>query len=132
MAERAGGGLILVVDDDRDVRDSFVDVLTSSGYRALGAANGQLALDYLRTAAPPSVILLDLMMPVMDGFRFRAEQLKTPELAAVPVVLITADGNPAPQAASLGVADSLRKPVELDALLKVVARYVPGVGGEPA
>jgi len=75
---------VLVVEDDRDVRESLVAVLEDAGYRVMSAADGRAALDLLRAGPRPAVILLDLMMPVMDGFEFRAEQVRDPSLADVP------------------------------------------------
>jgi len=84
-------GPILVVDDDRDIRDSLVEVLGEHGYPVIGAGNGVEALEILRTSAPPpSLILLDLMMPVMDGREFRERQLENPALADIPVIVISA------------------------------------------
>src|SRR5579862_4602951 len=65
---------ILIVDDDPDIRDSLKEVLEDEGYEVNGVANGREALDYLRKSPRPCVILLDLMMPVMDGWQFRREQ----------------------------------------------------------
>ena len=65
---------ILIVDDDPDIRDSLKEVLEDEGYEVNGVANGREALDYLRKSPRPCVILLDLMMPVMDGWQFRKEQ----------------------------------------------------------
>ena len=82
---------IFVVDDEDMIRDSIVEFLDENGYEAVGAAHGRDALDKLTASEPrPCLILLDLMMPVMDGRSFREEQLQTPELAAIPVVLFSA------------------------------------------
>jgi CheY-like chemotaxis protein len=87
----ASRGTILVVDDDHDVRDSVIDLLGQHGYQAVGAGDGTEALDILRaSASPPDAILLDLMMPVMDGVRFRDEQLADPSLAGIPVIVMSA------------------------------------------
>ena len=114
---------ILVVDDDADIREALVDVLTDHGYAAKGVSNGREALDYLRGGERPRLILLDLMMPVMDGLQFRQEQLNDPDLSELPVLLISAGNDVAQSAKALGVADSMRKPLDLDQLLDVVARH---------
>ena len=114
---------ILIVDDDPDIRAALVDVLSDSGYAVRAASNGREALEILRTGAPPRLVLLDLMMPVMDGLQFRQEQLADPALRDVPVVVISAGSNVAESARSLGVAGYLRKPIDLDRLLEVIARH---------
>jgi CheY-like chemotaxis protein len=115
---------ILVVEDDRDLRDSIVEILAEHGYRPLPAANGREALDQLRQEREhPSLILLDLMMPVMDGFEFRQEQSADAELAAIPVVLLSAHASVADTAQELSVAAYLKKPVRLEILLEMVARF---------
>jgi CheY-like chemotaxis protein len=110
---------ILVVDDDVDIRDAITVVLQGEGYRVASAANGRDALDYLHRSAPPDLVLLDLMMPVMDGWQFRREQKRDPALASIPVVVISS----AASTLSLGVADFLQKPVAFDQLLNTVRRY---------
>jgi len=82
--------LILVVDDDEDLRESFAGVLEDAGYEAASAGNGREALDFLRSSPPPCLVLLDLMMPVMDGLSFITEKEADSELANIPVVVITA------------------------------------------
>lgn len=113
-------GTILVVDDDDDVRAALAEVLAEEGYRVTGATNGREALDCMRKGPRPDVILLDMMMPVMDGWQFRAEQQRDPRLAAIPVVVLSASPQYATE--TLDCACSLRKPVELDLLLETVAR----------
>src|SRR5687767_4763614 len=82
---------ILVVDDDRDIRESLIDVLEGQGYLVSGAENGQDALEYLRHApALPELILLDVMMPLMNGIQFRAAQRKNPVWIGIRVLVMTA------------------------------------------
>jgi CheY-like chemotaxis protein len=114
---------ILVVEDDEATRDALTLVLQASGYQVTTAANGQEALDALREPSPPCLILLDLMMPVMDGWQFRALQRQDPALAVIPVVLVSADGNTPQKAASLGAAGFIQKPVDVHALLDTVQRH---------
>jgi len=118
--------VVLVVDDDRDIRDSLVEVLEDHGYLAVGACNGREALDVLRdSAAPPCLILLDLMMPVMDGRGFREEQLKNPAWTEIPVIVISAYGDVDAQARALA-ADHLRKPLGMRPLIDAVRRHCSG------
>jgi CheY-like chemotaxis protein len=115
---------ILVVEDDADVREALAAILESSGYRVLEAGDGRQALERLRVAVPDvGLILLDLFMPTMNGWEFRAEQLRDPRLAAVPVVIITADATAAQRTANLGVTEFLTKPVDFDRLLDLVGRH---------
>jgi two-component system, chemotaxis family, chemotaxis protein CheY len=111
---------VLVVDDDRDIREVLTDALEAEGYRVVTAADGQEALDWLRSGARPCIILLDLMMPKMDGIQFRTEVLNDAELACIPVVVLSADPSAIVAAKSLSFAGSLRKPVPLEALLAAV------------
>jgi CheY-like chemotaxis protein len=112
---------VLVVDDDRDIRDVLTDALEAEGYRVVTAADGQDALNWLRAGTErPCVILLDLMMPKMDGIQLRTELLNDPELARIPVVVLSADPSAIVAAKSLSFAGSLRKPVPLEALLAAV------------
>jgi CheY-like chemotaxis protein len=114
---------ILVVDDDADIRDSLTDILGDEGYRVAGVRNGREALAYLATETRPSLILLDMMMPEMDGWKFRLEQQRSPELAAIPVVILSAHGNVREAALALGAADYLRKPLRIESLLEIAGRY---------
>lgn len=114
---------ILVVEDDRDIRDSVVEVLEDAGYRTSSAADGQQALTVLAQLTP-DVILLDLMMPVMNGFQFREQQLRAPALAAIPVLVITADADAKAKAASLRAAGVLQKPLKIQPLLDAIERVL--------
>ena len=113
---------ILIVDDDADIREALIDVLTDHGYRALAVGNGREALDHLRLGARPSLILLDAMMPVMDGLSFRREQLIDPELRGLPVLLISAASRTL-DTSDLGLVGVMSKPIDLDRLLAVIARH---------
>lgn len=124
---------VLVAEDDDDIREIVADVLRDRGYDLILAAGGREALEKLRAApVKPRVILLDLMMPDMDGGEFLAEQQRDAELARVPVVLLTASARAAQQHNDLPVAAWLFKPVELDQLLSTVAHYCPPVGDAAA
>jgi CheY-like chemotaxis protein len=118
---------ILLVDDDDDVREAFIDVLSDEGYEITTARNGCEALELLRRGPRPGIILLDLMMPVMDGFEFRAQQLADPSLADLPVVVLTA-GLVSERVRQLRPLACLTKPFDLDDLLRVVAATDGGAG----
>src|SRR4051794_18478515 len=81
---------VLLVDDDGSVRESLTELLEADGYRVVAAENGLRALALLRAGVRPSVVLLDIMMPEMDGWDFRLQQLRDPELALIPVVVVSA------------------------------------------
>jgi len=118
---------ILVVDDDADIRESVVDALSDEGYRVAGASDGGEALRLLRVEKlRPALILLDVMMPGMDGAAFRDAQLKDPELAGIPVVVFTANGSASDTALRLQADGYLKKPAPLDDLLTVVDRTAGG------
>jgi len=111
---------ILLVDDDDYLRQAMVDLLASDEYTAVGVSNGLEALEWLISAErPPRLILLDLMMPVMDGWQFRKEQLRDPLLSPIPVAVLSAKGN---DPMDDGV-EVLKKPIRPQLLLEVVARY---------
>jgi CheY-like chemotaxis protein len=117
---------ILIVDDDEDIRETLIEVVQDSGYEAVGAAHGRDALDRLRDGGPrPCVILLDLMMPVMDGWQFREAQRNDPELAGIPVVVISAYRH-RPSVTELDAAEYLNKPVQVDSLIEALRRHCPG------
>jgi CheY-like chemotaxis protein len=116
---------ILVVDDDADVRVLLEAYLALEGFDVLTACNGRDALLQLRDTRP-SVILLDLMMPVMDGVEFRRHQQGQPALRDIPVVCLSARHDAKQTATLLGVAECLAKPFELDMLIAVLRRHCPG------
>jgi len=123
---------VMVVEDDFDVREAVAIALEDNGYETILASNGREALDELRRAPRrPFVILLDVMMPVMDGTQFRREQQKDPTIAWIPVVIVTAIGNAAQKAAEMNAASALQKPVGLDDLLRTVERFANERSSEP-
>jgi CheY-like chemotaxis protein len=111
----------MVVDDDDDIRETLAGLLEDEGYEVAAFPTGQDALEALRGGLGPRVILLDLMMPVMDGAEFRREQLADPRLAAIPVILITAAG--LERVTRGDYSEVLRKPLKIDRVLEVVAGY---------
>jgi len=114
--------LILIVEDDLDLARLVAEILEAAGYRTAIAANGHEALDHLQTNGRPDLILLDMMMPVMDGWKFREEQRRLPALASIPVVTVTADGDARGKAASIQAAGYVAKPIMIDTLLDEVER----------
>jgi CheY-like chemotaxis protein len=122
--------VILVVDDDDDTRDTLEELLGHAGYSVLAAANGAAALRLLRAAPqvrdpPCDLVILDLMMPVMNGWDFRAKQRADPNLARIPILLMSAGGHIATVSDQLEAADYISKPVEVPDLLNKVARLRP-------
>ena len=113
---------ILIVDDDLDFQDALATLLQSKGYVVSSADNGAKALQQLRESDPPGLILLDLMMPVMDGHEFLAHRNSDPVLSDVPVVVLTAGRHPQGSVVP-GAADVLYKPFESDHLIRIVQRY---------
>lgn len=115
---------VLVVDDDADIRRSMVSALKAEGYRAISASNGVQALELLRVlATPPAVILLDLMMPVMDGWEFRTEQQRDPLLSTIPVVVFSAHDNLPEEASRIAASGYLTKPFRLQDLLDTIRKF---------
>ena len=115
---------ILIVEDEHPIRDIITEILEDEGYRVAGATNGLEALKYLRQHAHPRLILLDLGMPVMTGWEFREHQQRDPQLAEIPVIVMSALPDLDRRAAALKAADCLNKPVNIDKLLGTIARYV--------
>ena len=112
--------LLLVVDDDEATRMLLTELFNAHGYAVVLAENGEQALKQLLDYAP-DLVVLDLQMPVMDGWRFRAEQLlSNVRVAAVPVVILTGTENAAKSARALRAAGFVEKPFEPDLLLGAV------------
>lgn len=113
---------ILVVDDDRSIRDVMAELLQDKGYEVSVAANGAQALDVCRSRNP-DLIFLDLQMPVMDGIEFARQKNDDPELSQVPVCVMTAfrDSASIPR----GTAVVLRKPLGSADLLSLARRFCP-------
>lgn len=114
--------LVLIVEDDPEIRFALGDLLELSGYRVSKAQHGRDALQLLRGGLRPAVILLDIMMPVMNGWAFRAEQLADPELSGIPVVVLTAMGRAEEAGRELGCHAALSKPFEISDLLTILDR----------
>jgi CheY-like chemotaxis protein len=120
-------GRILVVEDDDTIRESLVDFLGDNGYPAFGAVHGRDALDQLQASHPaPCLIVLDLMMPVMDGQTFREQQLQNPVLCGIPTVVMSAHRDVEHVAEEVSAVAYLKKPLKLDQLLALVQRHCAG------
>ena len=115
---------VLIVEDDAELRDMMAQLLTLEGFVAATVANGREALEYLRQGDRPDIILLDLMMPVMDGWEFRRKQQSDPALAAVPVVVLSALDHR--RAAEVDAVAFLKKPLDFDRHLELVRQYCLG------
>lgn len=117
-------GPIMLVDDDPDVLEVMAMLLESAGFVVHTVEDGWRALHHLKHGARPSLILLDMMMPVMNGWGFREEQLRHPDLAEIPVVVLTGDGRAEQKAREIEADGYLKKPVELEDLVSTVQEYV--------
>ena len=113
----AAGPRVLVVDDERATRDVLCDLLTEMGFRATPAASGREAVSLLQEGPRPDVILLDLIMPELNGWDFRAWQRQKPEIADIPVVVVSVVEDSSAQRHDLGAVDYLVKPVEFSRLV---------------
>jgi CheY-like chemotaxis protein len=115
---------VLLVEDDQEIREALTEFLQSEGFTVETAANGREGLDQLRGgSAPPAVILLDLMMPVMDGVEFRAEQSSDQKISSIPVVVMSADNRGADKALLMSAHGYLKKPIDIDTLLSTLGTY---------
>jgi CheY-like chemotaxis protein len=115
--EGAGDRVVLVVDDDESIRETLELALELEDYSTVQAADGALALSWLRDNPSPQLILLDLMMPVMDGWQLFGHLKQDERLARIPVVVITAFGR---ELGSVGQLPVLKKPIDLRDLHRVV------------
>jgi CheY-like chemotaxis protein len=123
---------VLLVEDDTDLREIIADILGDAGYEVLEAAEGQQALDLLRSAEElPRVIFLDLLMPVLDGASFRVAQVADPRLARIPVVLMSAMTTGEQRARELEPDDYLAKPFDLRRVIELAERFCAPRPGEP-
>ena len=116
---------ILIVDDDHGIRGVLTQILQDEGHRVRTASNGLEALQTLRQSVRPCVILLDLMMPVMNGWEFMSRRREESALADIPVVVISADQRAREKATAIGAEECLEKPIDLNRLIDTVERYCP-------
>ncbi|MGE0527793.1 MAG: response regulator [Bdellovibrionales bacterium] len=113
---------VLVVEDNRDLRDCYIQAVNLGGYSVMEAGNGREALDILRHHRP-QLIILDLMMPVMDGWEFLREREKSPHLKSIPVLVCSAS----PDRVPVGLP-FLKKPVDIDELIESIDQYCKPAG----
>jgi len=109
---------ILVVEDEDESRQVLMQILELEGFKAVGACNGVEAMEYLHSSDLPCLIILDLLMPVMNGREFRTALLQVADLAKIPVVVVSVLDSSA--VSDLGVVRAFRKPLDIDALVKIV------------
>ena len=114
---------VLLVEDTQDLREATAAILEMSRYRVVSARSGLEALALLRGGLDPCIILLDLHMPVMDGFQFRAEQLKIQHLAEIPTMVFSGAYDVKRAASLMGVRDYLQKPVDPVKMIEKVDLY---------
>ena len=118
-------GRVFLIEDDQDIGSSIVEVLEDEGFTTDWAMNGEDALLRLRSSAQkPSLILLDLRLPIKDGYQFRREQINDPTLAGIPVVVISADGKLGEKTEDMGVIGLLKKPVDIQELVNTVRQNI--------
>jgi len=116
--------VIMVVEDYSAIRDNLRELLEIEGYEVQSASNGLEALESLsQSALRPGLILLDLMMPGMDGYEFRIEQEKDPTISGIPVVVMTADGHIEEKSARVKAKSFVRKPISIDHLLGLILEF---------
>ena len=119
-------GTVLVVEDDPELLLSLSEVIESEGYCVACARHGLEALGRLRGGIRPAVILLDLMMPIMNGWQFRYEQRQDSDLAKIPIVVVSAKSDSQAHAAWLEADGYLSKPIDVGLLFGMLARYCSG------
>jgi CheY-like chemotaxis protein len=120
MVKETGCKSILVVEDDDDIRNAIVDLLETEGYATESAINGRDALNKLGAISKPCLVLLDMMMPIMNGREFLDIAMKDAHLAPIPVLIVSAIADKASTEGSIGF---LKKPIDIDVVLKVVSQY---------
>lgn len=116
---------IYIVEDDSDIRDAFTEILSElNDYKVDAAENGRIGIDKLKTLTDlPDLILLDVLMPVLDGFGFRKEQLEDPRLAEIPIIVLSASHKITDLAEKMQAKAYLKKPINIEELLDAVEQY---------
>lgn len=115
---------VLLIEDDLDIREALTELLRFEGYAVETAENGKEALEYLRSQSElPGLILLDMMMPIMDGSQFRREQKADKRLADIPTIVMSADNRVPSQYPEIEPTGHLRKPINIEQLFETVKRY---------
>jgi CheY-like chemotaxis protein len=121
--QSGGAHPVLVVEDDEDIRETMIEVLESRGYSVRAASHGGEALAQLQNGGAPCIILLDLMMPVMDGWAFCREKDKDPALASIPLVVVSAVSRQDPRNTCIQAVEHIPKPLDVGKLLATLERY---------
>ncbi len=121
--------LIFIIEDEKDIRDSIAEAVESEGYSTISASNGRDAIlmfdeNSEKAVKMPDLILLDYLMPHLNGAGFLEQAKKNKRLAKIPVVMITADRKSAQKASDFGVAGHLHKPLELEDLFAAIERHL--------
>ncbi|MBY0415713.1 MAG: response regulator, partial [Bdellovibrionales bacterium] len=115
---------ILLVEDDQDIRETLIELLEGEGYEVLCAENGQIGLDKLALIKElPHLILLDLMMPIKDGFQFCLEKDADPRISHLPVVIMSADGHIRENQQRVNANAYLKKPLDIYEIINTVEKH---------
>ena len=123
MSEGASSAEVLLVEDDPEIRASLRELLGEEGFALYETANGLEAIEYLRSGNRPRVIILDLAMPVVNGWEFRIAQKANPSISEIPVVIISAREQTSDDVAWMEAAEFLPKPIDVERLLGAVRRF---------
>ena len=116
---------ILVIEDEKDIRDSIAQLLSMEGYSVRTATNGKEGLEALRQLPTPHLVLLDLMMPIKNGYEYNLEHRQDAAYSTVPIVVMSADGHLEQKKAKLDAQAYLTKPLDIDNLLETIQRFCP-------
>ena len=114
---------ILLIDDEPDLRECIAELLEGEGYTVKQAENGKTGLEILKSGHTPKVIVLDYMMPIMDGKTFCEHTVKDNHISTIPIILLTAANVPPETTESMKVAVQLEKPINIDKFLAAVKSY---------
>lgn len=124
MNETSNKKSIHIVEDDIGISEILKDILIDEGYLVSTSQNGQEALSYLKNNPQPNLILLDVMMPIMDGITFRKNQMQISEVADIPTIIMSADINISAKVETLKVQGFIKKPIDIDDIIKKIALIV--------
>lgn len=111
---------VLIVEDDHDIRVALIELLESEGYTTHSASNGQEALEKLKQSSKPCLVLLDMMMPIMNGREFLDVVMEDARLAPIPVIVVSAIAD---KVKTHGAQGFIKKPIDIDVILDVVSEY---------
>lgn len=115
---------VLIVEDDIDIRETLSELLQDEGYTVSIAENGQVGLDLLRNSEDkPNIILLDLMMPVKNGFEFCKEKHEDESISHIPVIIMSAHGHVKESGDLISAQAYLKKPLDIFEMLKYIDQY---------